>query len=228
MLFKNTPQEIKDLDEKQGVVIAYANVYNNEDSDGDISMHGSFKRTVNNNRKRIRVLKDHNSTISLGVPIELDADDPYGLKTATQFNMNKEVAKDMFTDILLFQEHGLNAELSIGYEVVKRNEKNRKQIEEYKLYEYSFLTGWAANQLATVEGVKSLQNVQGIIEIIQKSYDMDYSDDRLKQIEAILKSLDGDSAEPATLPDDSISQIFDKFTLTQTLNNNELWKLKSN
>jgi len=83
MKFKSNPQEIKDLDSKEGVVVAYANVYDFEDSDGDISAKGSFKRTVNNNFKRIRVLKDHNSTISLGIPLEMDADDPYGLKTTT-------------------------------------------------------------------------------------------------------------------------------------------------
>ena len=46
------------------------------------------------------------------------------------------------------KSHGLNAELSIGYEVIKRDEKNRSIITEYKLYEYSFLTSWAANELS--------------------------------------------------------------------------------
>jgi len=171
MLFKSASQEIKGLDEKEGIVEAYANVYNVEDSDGDISAQGSFKRTVENNFKRFRVLKDHISTISLGVPVKVDADDPYGLKTVTQFNLNKEVSRDMFSDIQLYMEAGLNAELSIGYEIVKRSKTDQKVVEEYKLYEYSFLTGWAANAMAITEGVKSIQTKEGIIELITKAYE---------------------------------------------------------
>jgi len=43
MKFKSNPQEIKDLDSKEGVVVAYANVYDFEDSDGDISAKGFFQ-----------------------------------------------------------------------------------------------------------------------------------------------------------------------------------------
>lgn len=198
ILYKQTAHEIKDLDKAKGVVIAYANAYNNEDSDGDISAPGSFTKTVNENYKRIRVLKDHNSTISLGVPLEIKANDAFGLLTTSQFNMQKEVSRDMFTDIQLYVENKLNAELSIGYSPVKRDEKNRKIITEYKLFEYSFLTSWAANELATVQGVKNLKSTQGIMELLTKAYNLDYSDTRLKQIETILKSLDSNEAAAGT------------------------------
>lgn len=204
MLFKQFSHEIKDLDEK-GVVVAYANAYNNEDSDGDVSMPGCFTKTAKENRKRIRVLKDHNPTISLGVPLEIDASDAYGLGTKTQFNLNKEVSRDMYTDIKLYTENNLNAELSIGFEVIGRDVKNRKLINEYKLYEYSFLTSWAANELAIVQSIKSedaLKNIKshyGIMELITKAYDMPYSDTRLKQIESLLKSLTNEPVDPTTL-----------------------------
>lgn len=205
MLFKQFSHEIKDLDEKKGIVVAYANAYNNEDSDGDVSMFGCFTKTAKENRKRIRVLKDHNPTISLGVPLEIDANDPYGLGTKTQFNLEKEVSRDMYTDIKLYTENNLNAELSIGFEVLGRDQKNRKLINEYKLYEYSFLTSWAANELAIVQSVKgddALKNIKshyGFMELLTKAYDLDYSDTRLKQIETILKSLSNKPVDPATL-----------------------------
>ena len=189
MNFKQVSFDIKGLDEKEGVIEAYANAYDFKDSDGDISAKGSFNKTVGDNFKRIRVLKDHNPTISLGVPIKLDASDPYGLLTVTQFNLKKEVSRDMFTDIQLMKDNGLNAELSIGYEVIARDEKNKAIIKEYKLYEYSFLTSWAANELATVNSIKSIESYYGILSIIEKSYNLNYSDTRLKQIETILKSL---------------------------------------
>lgn len=209
MDFKQFSFDIKDFDEKQGVVKAYANAYDFKDSDGDISVKGSFNKTVNDNFKRIRVLKDHNATISLGVPLELDANDPYGLLTTTKFNLQKEVSRDMFSDIQLMKENGLNAELSIGYEVVKRDQKNRSLITEYKLYEYSFLTSWAANELSTVQDIKSIKSVYGIMELLTKAYDLPYSDTRLQQIETILKSLDNkEPLEPNTPTDEpTIEQI---------------------
>lgn len=206
MLLKQFSHEVKDLDEAKGIVVAYANAYDNEDSDGDISAQGSFNRTVNNNWKRMRVLKDHNTRESLGIPLAADTRDPYGLLTTTQFFMHKGFAKDMFLDIKMMMEaeNPLNPELSIGYEIVSRDQKNRKKITEYKLMEYSFLTSWAANELAVVQGVKSIQNHYGLMDFITKMYNVPYSDERLKSIESLLQSLTKDSSQSATLEDDPI------------------------
>ena len=138
--FKQTSFDIKDLDESQGVVVAYANAYDFKDSDGDISAQGSFNKTVKENYKRIRVLKDHNPRVSLGVPLNIDTSDTYGLLTTTKFNLAKEVSRDMLSDIKLMHENGLNAELSIGYNIISRDGKNKSIINEYKLMEYSFLS----------------------------------------------------------------------------------------
>jgi len=192
MDFKIYSFDLKDLDESKGIVKAYANAYNNKDSDGDISANGSFDKTVHDNFKRIRVLKDHNPTITLGVPLSIDTADNFGLMTTTKFNLKKEVARDMFSDIKLMHEEGLNAELSIGYSVLQRDNKNKNIITEYKLMEYSFLSSWAANELATVQDIKGIKSFHGIMELIEKSYNLDYSDTRLKQIETILKSLNNE------------------------------------
>lgn len=197
---------IKDLDDVKGIVTAYANVYDFEDSDGDISAKGSFKRTVNNNWKRMRVLKDHKTDISLGIPLEADANDPYGLKTVSQFFMHKDVAKDMYYDIKMMLEapKPLNPELSIGYAVVDRDKKDRRIITEYKLMEYSFLTSWAANALSVATDMKSVKDHYGIMELLTKMYDIPYSDPRLKQIETVLQSLSKSPTEPVTIEEDPI------------------------
>jgi hypothetical protein len=44
-----------------------------------------------------------------------------------------KIWSDMFTDIQLMKEAGLNAELSIGYNVMSRDVKNKSVINEYKL-----------------------------------------------------------------------------------------------
>lgn len=204
MDFKQLSYDLKELDEKKGVVTAYANVYNFKDSDGDISAYGSFDKTVNENFKRIRVLKDHNPTMMIGVPLVIDTKDPYGLLTTTQFNMNKDLGKDMFTDVKLMHENNLNAELSIGYKVMQRDKKNNSLITEYKLMEYSFLSSWGANQLSTVQDIKSIKSYYGFMELLQKAYNLDYSDERLRQIETLLKSLTNEPSNIDTPNDEPI------------------------
>jgi HK97 family phage prohead protease len=202
--FKQLAYDLKELDEKKGVVTAYANTYNFKDSDGDISAYGSFDKTVSENFKRIRVLKDHNPTMMIGVPLSINTKDSYGLLTTSQFNMNKDLGKDMFTDVKLMYESGLNAELSIGYKVMQRDIKDKSIIKEYKLMEYSFLSSWGANQLSTVQDIKSIKSHYGIMELLQKSYNLDYSDERLKQIETLLKSLTNEPSETDTLDNEPI------------------------
>ena len=217
MDFKQISYSLKELDEAKGVVIAYANTYNFKDSDGDISAFGSFDKSVNENFKRIRVLKDHNPTMMVGVPLEIDTKDAYGLLTTTQFNLKKPLGKDLFTDVQLMHENGLNAELSIGYKVIQRDVKNKNIINEYKLMEYSFLSSWGANELSTVQGIKSIKSTYGILELIEKSYNLDYSDNRLRQIETLLKSLSNEPSETDTLNEKPI--ILDSLkSLTQSLN----------
>jgi HK97 family phage prohead protease len=197
--FKQLAYDLKDLDESKGIVTAYANVYNVKDADGDISAYGSFDKTVNENFKRIRVLKDHNPTMMIGVPLVIDTKDNYGLLTTTQFNMKKDLGRDMFTDVKLMYDSNLNAELSIGYKVISRDAKEKAKITEYKLGEYSFLSSWAANELSTVQNIKSIKSHYGLMELIQKAYDLDYSDLRLRQIETLLKALSNEPLETSTL-----------------------------
>ena len=216
-LFKQLSIDVKDMDDAKGVIIAYANTYNFKDSDGDISAYGSFEKTVNENYKRIRVLKDHNPTMMVGIPLNIDTKDTYGLLTTTKFNLNKPLAKDLYTDIKLMHENNLNAELSIGYRVMQRDQKNKSIINEYKLMEYSFLSSWGANELSTVQGIKAIKSTYGILELIEKSYNLDYSDSRLRQIETILKSLSNEPSETDTLNEKPI--ILESLkSLTQSLN----------
>lgn len=209
--FKQLSYDLKDLDEAKGIIVAYANVYNNKDNVGDISAPGSFDKTVSENFKRIRVLKDHNPTIMIGIPLEIDTKDSYGLLTTTKFNMKKDSARDMFNDVQLMHDNGLNAELSIGYKAVKRDLKNKSIIQEYFLGEYSFLSNWAANPLATVRDIKSIKTHYGILSLIEKSYNLNYSDTRLKEIEILLKSLSDEPFEEDTQDDKPIIDAIKSF-----------------
>jgi HK97 family phage prohead protease len=186
-LTKDHNSEIKELDEKRGYVEAIANAYNNEDSDGDISHPGSFMKTVSEGRKKLRVYKNHDTRLLIGVPKELRPEHPDGLFTGTQFNMDTDLGRDMFNDIKLINSNNQEADLSIGYQVVRRDKTNSKIITEYNLREYSFLTSWGANPNAVVLGAKS--TTHEIIEHLTMMYNLPYSDSRLIEVEKILKSL---------------------------------------
>ncbi len=189
-LIKELNVKIDGVDADKGIVEAYANIYNVEDSDGDISAPGSFIKTVSENLNKLRVYKNHNTTQLIGVPKELNATDPKGLFTVTKFQMDTDLGKDMFNDIKLITENNQDADLSIGYSVIRRDPKNPKIIQEYKLYEYSFLTSWGANPMATVTGIKSKDlTKEFLIEHFSKMYNLPYSDERLVKLEHILKSL---------------------------------------
>lgn len=187
---KKLSSEVKDLDETKGYVEAYANAYDNEDSDKDISHRDSFTKTVKEDFKRIRVYKNHDQTILVGVPKLLNASDPYGLKTGTQFNMNTDDGKNMFWDVKLIHDNGQNADLSIGYRIVSRDQKDSRIITEYKLKEYSFLTSWGANDRAIATSIKAAKDPQAFMQLLIKAYDLPYSDSRLITLENLLKSLD--------------------------------------
>lgn len=210
MKFKGASYELKELDGAKGVVVAYANTYNVKDADGDISAPGSFTKSVSENYKRIKVLKDHNQKQVLGVPLKIDTGDAHGLLTTSQFNMQKELSRDAFTDIQLAHENDLSSELSIGYKVIARDRQQKSMITEYKMWEYSFMSTWGANQFSQVQGVKALKSLPEIIDIITKAYDLPYSDTRLKQIETLLKSLTS-GPDSSTLDNKPIIDTFKNY-----------------
>lgn len=215
MLHKQFTSEIKGVDESDGYVEAYPCVYMNCDSDNDISMPGCMAKTAKDNFKKIRVYKNH-SGIIVGVPKMIDANDPYGLKTGTQFNMAPGTeGRNMFLDVKMIHDNGQDADLSFGYDVVKRNEKDKRRIEEYKLYEYSFLTTWGANHLSVTTGIKSHKDA---IEFLTKMYNLPYSDSRLIEVEKILKSLDKEPSQDDTLLIEPVKSTLSFNSFSKALN----------
>ena len=151
--------ELKDADEKTGIVTGYASVFGNEDSDKEIVMPGAFVKTISERgpgsaKPRIKHLWQHDSWQPIGVPVKLQEDER-GLYFETQFG------KDSFSQDKL-QQHidGIITELSIGYNVIRSEDQadkdgkflNRKLI-ELKLWEYSSVT-WGANSLTEIISAK--------------------------------------------------------------------------
>lgn len=182
----------EDLDQKGRVLIA-VNAFSNEDSDGDISAPGSFKKTLKENFDRVRWFLNHDVTILLGVPIK-GMEDSQHLKMEAQFNLEKQVARDTYEDYKLYASYGKSLEHSVGLQPIKYTidqQKNVRTITEWKLWEFSTLTHWGANENTPLLGIKSLMesDPEMVKQILSRMNSGQYSDTRKQQSEIAYKAL---------------------------------------
>ncbi|HQA96642.1 MAG TPA: HK97 family phage prohead protease [Clostridia bacterium] len=207
-IFKSFEHQVKDLDESKGVVTIYINAFGNEDSDGDISLPGSFKRTFKNNGHTIQHWLNHERDKLLGVPIKLYEDD-FGAVAVSQLNIRKQLGKDVFEDYKLFAEHGKTLQHSVRVMPVKFEEERDKdrtvrKVSEWKLVmEYSTLYGWGANQQTPLIDIKSLSD----LELMMR--EGNYSDEKGRLIEETYNKLKRllESDDPQDTPEKDPSAL---------------------
>lgn len=230
---KNT---IKDIDERKGIVTVYANAFNNLDSDRDISLPGSFKKTIKEGFNRVKWFLNHNRSQLLGVPIEAKEDND-GLLVTGQLNMKKEIGRDTLEDYILYAQNDKTLEHSIGVEAIKSEilendavpSEFRKdgitsvrRVSEWKWWEYSTLTSWGANEQTPLVNIKTLEQIDDTVQFLEKMLKGNYTDERLKKIEEtynILKALIKEPQE--STPDEPgnstqvepLLEIFNKYKL---------------
>jgi HK97 family phage prohead protease len=208
MIYKNL-SEFRDIDDATGIIKGYANVYNVKDLDGDISLPGSFSKTVGERAKKIKIFKNHSPQL-VGVPIELDIADTYGLGLTAKMLMDTDTGRDTFHEVKFLHENGFESGMSIGGWIIKRNPKNKAEVVEYKLKEISVLTTEEpANELSLVSAVKAVKELteptqEEFWNIIEKAYNAKFSDNILKSLEKFLTLKD---AEPGQLDADTTSHV---------------------
>jgi HK97 family phage prohead protease len=186
LLKKRFGYKVKDIDET-GIVTIYVNAFGNVDSDNEISAPGSFDKTIRENFKRIKHLKDHDTWKLLGLPLEF-IPDGYGLLVRSAMNMKKEMVRDVYEDYKFFMGHDRTIEHSIGYRVMQANLDNNtgiRTITEYKLMEYSTLSFLGANENTPCVDVKSQQtklesDIRLLDEMLRKG---NYTDEKFMNIE---------------------------------------------
>jgi HK97 family phage prohead protease len=160
----------------------YASIFGNKDSGGDIMQKGAFKKTIQENLRRIKVLWNHDWNSPIGKPIEIFEDEK-GLYVEAKIS-NTEKGKEIYE---LMKDNVID-EMSIGYEIKKDDYDKSKQanlLNEVKLYEFSPVT-FAMNELAQVSNVKGLNNYLSMI----NNFDISTLDqNKIKQAIEVLKSL---------------------------------------
>lgn len=162
LIYKTTQLgQVIDADEKAGIVKGYASVFGNVDSDGDIIMNGAYKKTISENKSRIKYLYQHDLDKPLGKMIHLEEDQKGLIFEAS-------VPKTQLgKDVLQLMMAGVITENSVGIMPIQKEMRNGyREISEVKLYEVSAVT-LAANDQAMILDVKG--NVDP--EKVAKRYD---------------------------------------------------------
>lgn len=164
MRYKDSNQGIADVDKKNNTVVGYASYFGNKDSHGDVVTKGAFKRTINNNSARIKVLMHHDPVMLVGKPEKM-MEDENGLYTESKVSRTA-----MGNDLLTLIEDGVLDEMSIGYVPVKEYydpDDDVNYVEEVKLVEYSFVT-LASNDQARIQGVKGVTHPDQVMDSMKR------------------------------------------------------------
>jgi len=204
--------EIKEVDEKKGMVTGYASIFGNVDSDGDMVLPGAFLKTIQERgpasaKPRIKHLWQHSSWEVIGIPSTLKEDEK-GLYFESQFG------KDTFSQDKL-QQHidGLITELSIGYNRVKTEDVldsdgklQYRKLLELKLWEYSSVT-WGANSLTEVVSAKGetadiMANLNKRLEALGRALrNGKYTDESAEQFESEIMKIQAIIGSLKVLPE---------------------------
>ena len=204
-MFKSLTSRVEDVTEK-GEVTVVANAFGNVDADNQISMPGSFTKSINETFNRLKWFLNHDRTILLGIPLEAKEVANQELQVRGQLNMKKQVAMDTLEDYKLWAQYGRTLEHSVGVTPVKADpwERDKPQkVYEWKWWEYSTLTSWGANPLTPMREIKSdnpLEEMAWLETMLRKG---NYTDERFKRIEQqfnILKSLVTNQEPPKSTP----------------------------
>jgi len=214
---KSLSYQVKDLDEAKGIVTIAINAFENEDSDGDISARGSFKRTFKNNLAKIKHLLNHNGDFLLGLPLELYETNTHAV-AVSQMNMKKQIVKDVFEDYRLFAELQRSLDHSIRVRAIKRDTDDERIVLEWKMWEYSTLYTWGANPDTPMLNIKSMDELETMMregnysdekaQLIEKTYN------ELKQLLNSNDSLDTPTGDPPALENELVKYFFNQLNFS--------------
>lgn len=173
------------------VVTVAVNAFGNVDSQNDISVSGSFTKTLNENFKRIKHFLNHDYNKLIGCPLE-------GKEEGGHLVMRSELADtQLANDVLqfykLYQKNGLTLEHSIGVEAMQRDQQDRRKVLQWKMWEFSTLYNWGANSDTPLLGIKhDLRNApEQVLKFAKSALEMDFSEAVLVKYDDLRKLVEG-------------------------------------
>jgi len=161
--YKSLELKFSDVDDSSRSVAGYFSAFDKVDSYGEVAVKGSFKKSLQENKHRIKYFLNHDIRLGLGPFTELKEDD-YGL-----FYRADVLPTTFGNDFLIMAKGGIITEHSIGYEELKAYKKDGiKYITEHRLMEGSALTAWGVNQYTPMKRLKSVDQVNTRVKDLEK------------------------------------------------------------
>ena len=158
MATKTFPFECKGVDLDDGTFTGYASTWTREpDAYGDVVDKGAFKKTIKEQKGRIKILWNHHFDEPIGKPIEL-SEDATGLLVKGKLVLGVQRARE----VLELMRAGVINEMSIGFDTIAEkfvgDGRDRvRHLKELRLYDVSPVT-FAANPSAMILDVKALEH----------------------------------------------------------------------
>ena len=182
LLIKASSLQLKYYD-KDGTVIFVANAFGNEDSARDVSLKGSFAKTIKEGFGRVRYLFAHDQQRKIGEPLEAwESDD--GLIIKAVLNLNKDDGRNVYEDYKLAAEYGKSVEHSVGVIPIKSRGKDPRYVTEWKLVEVSYIPMWGANPATPMIALKDEEFAKYCVA------NGNYTDCYIKKLEPVVTPLD--------------------------------------
>ena len=185
-----------DVDEEKGIVTVAVNGIGVLDSQGDISMPGSFTKTLQENIGRMKWLYNHNTHEDIGVPISGEEKDNNLLMTGKLYDT--QLSREILNKYKVNAELGHTLEHSICVQAIKRDEKDKRKVLEWRMFEYSTLSFLGANPDTYLVDLKCAkrEDVENAVTYISRlMQEKGFSDDTLKRydenMQLLLKALKG-------------------------------------
>ena len=195
---KAADYRLKDVDNK-GTVLFVANAFGVQDSYNEISLRGSFKKTLNESFDRLKYLYNHDVNKVIGVPIE-GYENETGLIIKAVLNLDKDVGKNTYEDYRMSLEYGRSVEHSIRTMVIKSTGTNPRYIQEQRLAEVSYVPLMGSNSATPLLEMKSF---------VEYCYNNgEYSPCYMKKLESVLEA-----DQSLSEPDDELNKFYETLNL---------------
>lgn len=149
----------------------------------DIVVKGAFKKTLSERKGRIAFCKNHDIDDAKGKIIELKEDET-GLFVKIRIS-------DAENDLKIKIKEGIYSEFSIGFKTLKATYEKQKDnsyirnVIEVKLYEVSIVT-IARNERSRITDIKSIQQIDTLIEDILKETKNENIHSKLLQLKSLM------------------------------------------
>lgn len=194
------------------VVTVAVNAFGNMDSQGDISVQGSFTKTLKENFGRIKHFLNHDTDKLIGCPLEGREENGYLVMVSEM--ANTQLANDVLELYKLYDKNQRTLEHSIGVEAMQRDKENPSKVLQWKLWEYSTLYSWGANEKTPLLGIKrdDLQKFpKKSLDFVKQALDMKFSDHILIAADELRKLIEKATGGQAGIIECECGRSFDYF-----------------